>query len=41
MEYPKHLVSEWQALWNVEASTLIVRLVDEGLELLSWYLHQR
>ncbi len=33
--------SERQALWNVEASTPPERLLDEGLELVSWYLRQR
>ncbi len=28
--------NELQALWNVEASTPPVRLMDQGLELLSW-----
>ncbi len=32
--------SERQVLWRVEAPTLTERLVDEGLELLSWYLRQ-
>lgn len=33
--------SERQALWNVEASTPPERLLDKGLELLSWYVRQR
>jgi hypothetical protein len=33
--------SERQALWNVKASTLPERLLDKGLELLSWYVRQR
>ncbi len=33
--------SERQALWNVEASTLPERLLDVGIELVSWYLRQR